>query len=114
MTTTLRIPLTEVVKAYDEIVDLGKSFSIDIDKDADDVVINGNDNELLDFLIAYHDVDMQAAKETYAKYATKNVRKSFTPEAALKKVDEFILANGCFEDYDIVYEALHNAIHGIV
>lgn len=114
MIMTLRIPLKDSIKTYDEMCDIGTHFSVDIDKDANDIVLNGDKDELLDFLTAYHDVDMQAAKESFSKYAIKTVTKQhYTPESALQKLNEFVMSKGGFDDYDEVFEALNNAIHGL-
>ena len=116
MIMQLRIPDSHIVKAYDTLLDLAKPFAIDLQHDIDDVVIEGDESEIFDFLTAYHDIDVTAAKNDIEKYIVKNskqFKRSYTPEAALERLNDFVLSKGAFNDYDAVFEALSNAIHGI-
>ena len=110
----LRIPNEKLTKAYDELIELSHPFSVDLQQTPDAVIIEGDENDIFDFLIAYHDIDMAAAKEDMSAYVMKNAyRQMLTPEVALQTVNDFILAKGGFEGYDAVFEILNNAIHGI-
>lgn len=92
-----------------------QSFMIDAQCDDEYIIIDGDRDDILDFLTAYNDLDIDKAKADFDTYFVepKQIKKSFTPEDALEKVNEFILSKGGFDDYDQIYIALHNAIHGI-
>ena len=90
-------------------------ISVDVDEIDDFINIEGDDDEMKDFMIAYNDLDANAAEDMLKKYSCNKIteKTEYTPELALQKINAHIIKTGKFKDYDLMYEALYNAIHGI-
>ena len=112
----LVIPLSKLSKSIDEVKKICRDSFVDVDTDADAMTLSGEQDDLLDCMIAYNDLDLNAAKQAMTEYGVPFVgaRESYTPEIALQKVNDFIIAKGGFKDYDVIFEVLNNAINGIV
>lgn len=113
----IRIPHKELLKDIDDVIELSHQFLVDCDDTGTALEIEADEDALFDFLIAYHNIDIQSAKETMSKYEVTNNQKSkrsFTPEEALQKINEFIVSKGGFDGYAEMYEALNNAINGMI
>ena len=113
MIMKLNIPTEKLTKSYDALVELAHPFDIQVTNENDIVSLEGEEPELLDFLTLYHDIDMNAAQQDINAYATKQYKKTYSPEFALQRINEFVMSKGGFDDYDAVFEALNNAIHGV-
>lgn len=109
----IRIPNSDLIKTHDEVVALANKFNVNATQANDCMHFEGTADDTFSFLTAYHDIDVDAANDDIAKYAINNQR-ICTPETALQKINDFIIAKGGFEGYDEAYEALHNAIHGLM
>ena len=104
----LRIPNNKLIKTFDALLEIAKPFDISINQNANSVTMTGKEDAMFDFLTAKNDM------QTYAIEDMKSFKKTYTPELALQKINEFVLSKGGFDDYDIMFEALNNALHGIV
>lgn len=109
----LLIPNDNLITTYDAMIKIAREFPVDMQQLQEAVELEGSKEDLLDFLTAYHDIDMIAAQNDINQYAVKEFKKEYTPEIALQKINEFVTSKGGFNDYDIMFEALNNAIHGL-
>lgn len=113
----IKIPCAELIKSVDDVTELSHKFLVDCIKEPNAIIIEADEDAILDFMTAYHDVDMDEAAKSIEKYRINEIvnrKKFYTPEAALQKINEYVLAKGGFEDYDEIFEVLNNAINGMI
>lgn len=109
----IRIPNNELIKTHDAVLEIAKQFPVELQSSDDAIIVTANEQDMCDFLTAYNDLDIDAAKNDMDKYADRRAIATFTPESALQRINDFVLSKGAFEGYDAAFEAIYNAIHGI-
>ena len=111
----IKIPSSKLLMNIDDLTAMSHQFFVILVNQGDCITIEGESDAIQDFLTAYHNLDILAAKEDMEKYdvVASQSATSYTPEFALQKINEFVLSKGGFDGYDQAFEVLNNALSGI-